>query len=526
VDSTGIAEGFSGSPVYCRDSANVERVAGAISEGIGEYGNKTVLATPIEQMLGERVIPPRSARRHPGVLRAAHPLAVPLAISGLPHAALAEVQDGARRAHRTLLASPSGAGARFPPQDLVPGASVSVGYSSGDIVLGAVGTVTYRDGPAVYAFGHPFEGVGRRSLFLQDAYVYDVINNPSADATSYKLAAPGHNLGTTTGDGIAAITGVVGGLPPVVPVRAVGRDLDTGRLVSTSSSVADETDVGTPSGQLPLELVAPLSVFTSAYNVLRGAPAEQTGRLCVAVTIREARRPLHFCRRHVFTGRAGGGGGALGDAMASDLAQALSIVDTTTFAALHIEGVHAAARVERGARLAYMRSARALHAARAGHRARVRLRIRRLRGRASTLSFGLRVPSGLAPGRYQVRLVGTPDDDEGLSLSDIVFQVIGSTGLPDQPGGDPGPQSVGAVARKVRRLAGYDGITATFSGPGTHSRTLRAYTDRKLRVSGAATLTVRVAAPWRGRARRRHAPARPPAPRREPPRARPSRTSR
>jgi hypothetical protein len=37
--------------------------AGAISEGIGQYGNNVALVTPIEQMLGEPVEPPSSAPR-------------------------------------------------------------------------------------------------------------------------------------------------------------------------------------------------------------------------------------------------------------------------------------------------------------------------------------------------------------------------------------------------------------------------------------------------------------------------------
>jgi hypothetical protein len=53
VDSTGIAEGFSGSPVYCADAFGIVRNIGAISEGIGQYGNNVALVTPIEQMLGE-----------------------------------------------------------------------------------------------------------------------------------------------------------------------------------------------------------------------------------------------------------------------------------------------------------------------------------------------------------------------------------------------------------------------------------------------------------------------------------------
>src|SRR3954471_11237967 len=88
VDATGIGPGFSGSPIYCGG-----RTIGAISESIGEFGGKTVLATPIEQIIGTPVDAPSkpaaqttrdaghaSAARD--VWERAKPLAAPLTISG------------------------------------------------------------------------------------------------------------------------------------------------------------------------------------------------------------------------------------------------------------------------------------------------------------------------------------------------------------------------------------------------------------------------------------------------------------
>jgi len=59
VDATGIGPGFSGSPIYCPDGRGVQRNIGAISETVGDYGGKTVLATPIELMLANPVNPPK-----------------------------------------------------------------------------------------------------------------------------------------------------------------------------------------------------------------------------------------------------------------------------------------------------------------------------------------------------------------------------------------------------------------------------------------------------------------------------------
>ena len=66
VDSTGVAEGFSGLPGLLPRRDRGQDNVGAISEGIGQYGNNVVLVTPIEQMLGEPVSPPSSAPRLAG----------------------------------------------------------------------------------------------------------------------------------------------------------------------------------------------------------------------------------------------------------------------------------------------------------------------------------------------------------------------------------------------------------------------------------------------------------------------------
>ena len=62
VDADGLGPGFSGSPIYCPGADGVARNIGAISDGIGEYGGKVGLATPIEPILAEPVQPPSSRR--------------------------------------------------------------------------------------------------------------------------------------------------------------------------------------------------------------------------------------------------------------------------------------------------------------------------------------------------------------------------------------------------------------------------------------------------------------------------------
>jgi hypothetical protein len=96
VAQSGVGEGFSGSPVYCPDpmTGTPENI-GAISEGIGQYGNNVVLVTPIQQMLGEPVLPPSSA---PAVHYRTHQLLGPLTVTGLAPSVAAVLERAGEQA--------------------------------------------------------------------------------------------------------------------------------------------------------------------------------------------------------------------------------------------------------------------------------------------------------------------------------------------------------------------------------------------------------------------------------------------
>ena len=240
IDATGVGPGFSGSPILCDG-----RYAGAISEGIGDYGNKVVLATPIEAILGAR--PDRGRQRPPGAGAAARRATAdrPLTVSGLSPRARAACCR-ARPPRR-----PHGAGRPARPARRLPGPGPrarrrgGASLSTGDISVGAVGTVAYRDGDQVFAFGHSLDALGRRSLFMQDAYVFGVINNPigvpDLGASTYKLTSSGgHPIGAITNDTFSAIAGSVGGGPardPAAGHRAAAR---LGQRETLESLLADE----------------------------------------------------------------------------------------------------------------------------------------------------------------------------------------------------------------------------------------------------------------------------------------------
>jgi hypothetical protein len=358
VDDTGVGPGFSGSPILC-DGRN----AGAISEGIGEYGNHVVLATPIEEILTAVPAPtPASARRAPRLVRAARPLLGPLTTGGLSAGTRRLVARAARRAGRVVLAAPPGPVGGYPPQDLRPGSAVSAAISTGDVAIGALGTVAYRDGDEVYAFAHSLDSAGRRALFMQDSYVFGVIGNPvgipELGAVTYKLASSGgHPVGTFTNDVFAGVGGRLGAGPPAIPLRVTARNRADGSSVRLDTLLADERELGLGAG---LGFLAPLAASTALDQLLRSfEPVTMT--VCTRFHVNRLRRPIGFCNPYFDTFEA-----------MLDVGRAADLVDGFDFAPLDVETAAVSVTARRGVVDEVLVGAKALGRARRGARAAAR----------------------------------------------------------------------------------------------------------------------------------------------------------
>ncbi len=476
VDVTGVGPGFSGSPILCPDANGVQRNAGAISEGLGEYGNKVGLATPIELILGERPETPRGARRAPGLLRRAQRYSTPLTVSGLSGPMRTVLSRAATRAGRPVLAAPSGPFLGFPVQDLRPGAAVSTGLSSGDIGLGAIGTVAYRDGSSVWAFGHPLDGLGARALLLQDAYVYAVVNNPVGveGASSYKLAVPGHTVGSLTNDTLNAVIGRMGPAPRTIPVKVTVRNAVTGRIRTLRSQVTDERrlDLGTS-----LELIASLSLGQGLIEALGAEPPGISTSMCLRIRIQERDRPLGFCNDYLE------GGGPF-----DDLSSALLLVDAFKFGKLTPLSVSVSARVRPTVSEALLVRAQTRESARPGERIPVRLSFKLRGGTPFSRTLSYRVPEQTRPGDRVLKLSGVGADSlqggSEESLFDLFFVDVGG-------GDEAGPRSVDALAEKIAGFRRREGLHATFASKGrgpvvlpSPRRLLRGKAQVKIRVTG------------------------------------------
>ena len=111
----------------------------------------------------------------------------------------------------------SGSGRMTDGSDIQPGAAVAVQLIRGDLGIGAsaIGTVTYREGNNIYAFGHPWLSVGPVQLPFSSARVISLISNLNS---SFKIAVPTDLAGSITQDRSQGLFGTVGAAPTLIPL--------------------------------------------------------------------------------------------------------------------------------------------------------------------------------------------------------------------------------------------------------------------------------------------------------------------
>jgi hypothetical protein len=308
---------------------------------------------------------------------------------------------------------------------------------------------------------------------------------------SYKYASPGHTEGTLTSDSPSAVVGQVGAAPSLIPVDVIVHDLDTGRVLAERSLVADETDVGLPLGTSLLDTIAPLAIGQAATDIYDGPPANQSGRMCLTVSLRESRHPLQFCNRYVGSGGPANGTGAppeLANATTTDVTTALALLDAEQFTHLHVTKVLATIYAQRGLAEAAIVAAHGPRRAKAGHAISLRLLVRRFRGGLQTVHFKLRLPRRLR-GRVLVAIRGTqPPPSPSGGTGSATLPILLSASLTGGPQGSNPPTSMADLRKQFAGIANYDGLQATFNG----QKTERAYRDPALLITGRARLALLV----------------------------------
>ncbi|HKQ03700.1 MAG TPA: SpoIVB peptidase S55 domain-containing protein [Blastocatellia bacterium] len=149
------------------------------------------------------------------------PIATPVTFSGFSQAALDAFGEDLKRLGIQPIAGVGGSSSITPmmpanADTLAPGTSVSVQLVRGDFTIDASGTVTYRDGEKIYAFGHPWLSSGRTSWPMAESSVVTVVPNLN---NSFKLAAGGNLVGSINQDRSTGVFGQLGDAPRMIPVK-------------------------------------------------------------------------------------------------------------------------------------------------------------------------------------------------------------------------------------------------------------------------------------------------------------------
>lgn len=264
----GIVSGMSGSPIYVRDGAQ-DRLVGALAYGDSMTIGGVGLATPIEFMsemqgsygvtrleLAAPVVTRSGVVKNvtistdaaaaldaPSQTLTVRPLAS-VCIGGIhpssPAYKALEAALGEKGVSVTPLQSALSGGTAMSggvpfSTELTAGASFAVLASRGDMWLGGIGTVTYRDDTTVVGLGHYAFGAGPTRLYMGNAWIDGVW--PST-YMPYKVGRPGAMRGAIVQDRPAGVMGGTG--------LSVSETTITARATKVGSSLISTSTVYMP----------------------------------------------------------------------------------------------------------------------------------------------------------------------------------------------------------------------------------------------------------------------------------------
>jgi hypothetical protein len=195
--------------------------------------------------------------------------------------------------------------------ELVPGAAVAVSLATGDIEMTGTGTVTYRRGNKIVAFGHPMLEIGPVDAPMSTAWVYDVF--PDYD-TSFKMSSAMKQVGHIFQDRHFSIGGEIGKMPTMIPVTVDVDDVILGRKRTIKVSVLNHP------------LLAPrliLTVANEAVSQVHGIPGDAMAKVDLIV---DADKIGKKERKNIYFEPAG-----IEDSVISDLQAMLSILAGNKF---------------------------------------------------------------------------------------------------------------------------------------------------------------------------------------------------
>ncbi len=246
LEHTGVMQGMSGSPVYIDG-----KLIGAVAMAFPYAKDPIAGIRPIEEMLRVDITAttpapaPSRAALPPGFaslasLFPARPpagfgdtrmteVATPLSLSGFSAAAVEQFGPQLRQLGFEPRQGISTGGAPSDqmgdPAKLQPGSMISVELMTGDMSVGADGTLTAIDGNKVYAFGHRFLDIGPTDLPFTRSEVLALLANLN---TSFKISSGRELMGVISQDRDTAVAGSLGKRAAMVPLE-IAVTSDAGR---------------------------------------------------------------------------------------------------------------------------------------------------------------------------------------------------------------------------------------------------------------------------------------------------------
>jgi hypothetical protein len=245
LEHTGIMQGMSGSPVYIDG-----KLIGAVAMAFPWAKDPIAGIRPIEEMFRvDQMAPARPTLAQDTPARLVSPagnladllpkqeasgfgdtrmveVGTPISLSGFTPAAVEQFGPKMRALGLEPRQGISLGGAPDPhmgdPARLKPGSMISVELMTGDMSVGADGTLTCIDGDRVYAFGHRFLAVGPTELPFTRSEVMTLLANVN---TSFKISSARELMGVISEDRNTAIAGTLGKRAAMLPLEiAVAQD--------------------------------------------------------------------------------------------------------------------------------------------------------------------------------------------------------------------------------------------------------------------------------------------------------------
>jgi hypothetical protein len=250
VEKTGVFAGMSGSPVYIEDKLvgavayafpfskepiagiqPIQNMVGLVEKGIEQEMRPSSTPLSFSTLLGKVESSTNTLSTLYGARAVSSgagqmiPIATPVSFSGVPQTVLDLFADDLRKVGIQPIAglgssSPNLPMAPYDDNTLTAGSSVTVQLARGDFSYDAAGTVTYRDGERIFAFGHPFLASGATSWPMAESQVVTVIANLN---NSFKIVTTGNLVGAINQDRATCVYGNLGDKPRMIPVKLTVR---------------------------------------------------------------------------------------------------------------------------------------------------------------------------------------------------------------------------------------------------------------------------------------------------------------